>query len=98
VAELDLGEKVTMELPKGRQAYLLCIEGEVQVQVNDTNGTATTKTLKKHDGCEISSSTGEVIASLEIEATQVEDTENGPVAHILMFTMEDVPGSGRKDI
>jgi hypothetical protein len=84
-----------MELPKGRQAYLLCVEGEVQVKVNGT----TTKTLKKHDGCEISSSSsGEAGVSLEMEATQVEDTENGPVAHILMFSMKDVPGSGRKDI
>jgi redox-sensitive bicupin YhaK (pirin superfamily) len=71
-------------LPPGRQAYLLCIEGSVQV-----NG----KQLTKYDACEISES-----GALEIEATAVEETENGKVAHILMFVMKEVPGSGRKDV
>ena len=36
--------------------------------------------------------------SLEIEATDVEETEHGKVAHILMFTMKAEAGSGRKDV
>jgi redox-sensitive bicupin YhaK (pirin superfamily) len=83
-SELDLGQKITYDLPPGRQAYMLCIEGSVQV-----NG----KQLTKYDACEISES-----GALEIEATSVEETENGKVAHILMFVMKEVPGSGRKDV
>lgn len=83
--ELDLGAKVSIDLAEGRQAYLLCIEGGVKV-----NG----KQLSKYDSCEITGFCG----ALEIEATDVEDTENGKVAHILMFTMKAVPGAGRTDI
>jgi hypothetical protein len=35
---------------------------------------------------------------VDIEATGVEATENGDLAHILAFTMAAVPGSGRTDI
>lgn len=83
--ELDLGEKVSIQLPKGRQGYLLCIEGGVKV-----NGSQ----LNKYDACEIGGTGG----VLEIESTDVEETENDNVAHVLMFTMKTVAGSGRKDI
>jgi len=83
-SELDLGSKVVLELPPKRQAYLLCIEGEVNV-----NG----QILKKYDACEITGNGGVI----EIEATGSEETESGQVAHILAFAMEAVPGSGRKD-
>jgi quercetin 2,3-dioxygenase len=83
-AELELGKRVVIDLPEGRQAYLICLEGTVQV-----NG----KELKRHDACEIQGG-----GSLEIEATGVEDTENGPLAHFLAFSMKEVPGSGRKDL
>jgi len=83
--ELDLGKKVVHELPEGRQAYLVCLEGQVKV-----NG----KILERQDACEIAG--GGVI---ELEATKVEDTENGgKVAHVLVFSMKEVPGSGRKDV
>jgi len=84
-SELEKGTKVTHEIPPGRQAYLLCVEGAVTV-----NG----QTLEKHDACEIKGSGG----LIEIEATGTENTENGQVAHILMFTMAAVPGAGRTDI
>ena len=82
--ELDLGQKVTHEMPKGRQAYLVCLEGKVKV-----NGTE----LARHDACEITGA-----GNIEIEATDVEETEAGNVAHVLMFTMKEAPGSGRKDV
>lgn len=82
--ELELGYKVSLDLPKGRQAYLLCIEGEVKVDG---------KQLRKYDSCEI---TGE--GTLDIEATGVEKTEGGEVAHVLVFIMKAVPRAGRKDI
>ena len=83
-AELELGETVTFDLPQARQAYLLCIEGTLEV-----NGT----TVSKYDACEITTG-GEV----SIKATGVEDTENGQVAHFLMYSMKEVVGSGRKDL
>jgi redox-sensitive bicupin YhaK (pirin superfamily) len=85
-AELDLGGKVELDLAPGRQAYLLCIEGAVKV-----NG----EQLNRHDGCEIVAKEG---GTVEIEATETEETENGKVAHILVFAMKHVPGSGRKDL
>ena len=84
-SELEKGEKIVHELPPGRQAYLLCIEGSVAV-----NG----KSLTKYDACEITGSGG----TLEIEATDTETTSHGDVAHILMFVMQSVPGAGRKDL
>jgi redox-sensitive bicupin YhaK (pirin superfamily) len=83
-SELESGRSVSLELPKGRQGYLLCIEGSVSV-----NGHA----LTKYDGCEVVGG-----GTLEITATDVEETETGHVAHFLLFTMKEVPGSGRKDL
>lgn len=84
-SELDLGSKVSMDFPEGRMSYLLCIEGGVKV-----NG----QKMEKYDGCEITGSGGK----LEIEATDVEETETGNVAHILMFTMPAEAGAGRTDL
>jgi redox-sensitive bicupin YhaK (pirin superfamily) len=83
-AELELGKAVTWDLPAGRQAYLLCVEGTVEL-----NG----KTLSKYDAAEIHGDG----TPLEIKATGVEDTENGEVAHFIMFSMAE-DGSGRKDL
>ena len=58
-SELDLGQKIDIEIPVGRQAYLLCVEGGVKA-----NG----QNLSRHDGCEITGSGG----VLEIEATDVD--------------------------
>jgi redox-sensitive bicupin YhaK (pirin superfamily) len=82
--ELDLGSKVKLDLPSGRMAYLLCVEGNVSANGNQ---------LKQHDGCEITGDEG----TLEIEATGVEDAEGGKVAHVLMFTMAAKSGAGRRD-
>jgi len=88
-SELELGQKVTHELGADKQAYLLCIEGGVSV-----NG----KELKKYDACEIVVGGG-AGGTVEIEATDVEDTEHGKLAHILMFTMNaSASSSGRTDL
>lgn len=84
-AELELGKSVSIDIPAGRQAYLLCVEGKLKINCEQ---------LEKHDGCEIVGSS----ESIAIEATGVEETENGKVAHFLMFEMNEVPGSGRKDL
>ena len=90
--ELAEGTMITYRLPPRRQLYLLCIEGAVTV-----NG----KRLPKYDACEIQSrdendgNNNEKSTDIIIEAVDVESTENGDVAHILMFTMAKVEGSGR---
>jgi len=84
-AELELGQSVSVDLPIGRQAYLLCIEGSIKV-----NGEA----LTKYDACEIQAD-GKPVT---VEVRDVEETENGMVAHFLMFSMKHAPGSGRSDL
>lgn len=83
-AELELGQSVSHELPKGRQAYLLCIEGSVTI-----NG----KALHKYDACEITDG-----GTIQISASHTESTENGELAHVLFFEMKAVPNSGRTDL
>ena len=83
-AELALGQSVNFTLPVGRQAYLLCVEGSLDVN---------SKSLTKYDACEM---TGEGV--VEIKVREVEETENGLLAHFLMFVMREVPGSGRSDV
>jgi len=86
--ELKSGEKVTLDLPAGRMAYLLCMEGGVRL-----NGEAS---LSRHDAAEITGGNGQPIM---IEATEVEKVEDGDeVAHVLVFTMKDKPGAGRRDL
>ena len=65
---------------------MLCIEGTLEV-----NG----EQLTRHDACEIHGGDG---GEITVKATEVEVTENGEVAHFLMFSMEEVPGSGRRDM
>eukprot|EP00527_Entomoneis_sp_CCMP2396_P005088 CAMPEP_0198146120 /NCGR_PEP_ID=MMETSP1443-20131203/27526_1 /TAXON_ID=186043 /ORGANISM="Entomoneis sp., Strain CCMP2396" /LENGTH=287 /DNA_ID=CAMNT_0043809961 /DNA_START=99 /DNA_END=962 /DNA_ORIENTATION=- len=87
-SELDLDQQIVYELPADRQAYLLCIEGGIEV-----NG----KALEKHDACEIIGSPSDA-TSVEVKAIATEETEGGPVAHFLMFTMKRDPDSGRRDL
>ena len=87
-SEMELGQKVVYELPPGRQAYLLCVEGGIKV-----NG----KALERHDACEIHGDNTSA-TTVEIEATETESTENGQVAHFLMFSMKHEDGSGRTDL
>mmetsp|Transcript_6822 Transcript_6822/g.14895 ORF Transcript_6822/g.14895 Transcript_6822/m.14895 type:complete len:316 (+) Transcript_6822:133-1080(+) len=85
--ELDKGQTVTLDLPPGRMAYLLCVEGGVKL-----NGEAS---LSKYDAAEITGGGGQV----KIEATEVEKAETGDeVAHVLVFTMKEVAGAGRSDV
>ena len=83
-AELELDKTVTVDLANNRQAYMLCIEGSLEV-----NG----QMLAKYDGAEVHGNG----TPLTVKATGVEATENGDVAHFLMFSMKD-DGSGRTDL
>lgn len=82
-AELEQDQTVFHHLSAGRQGYLLCIEGTISV-----NG----RSLRKYDACEIC---GE--GEIEVNATSTEMTENGQLAHLILFVMEQLPGSGRSD-
>ena len=83
-AELELDKTVQVDLANNRQAYLLCIEGSLEV-----NG----QMLAKYDGAEIHGNG----TSLTVKATGVEATENGDLAHFLMFSMKE-DGSTRTDL
>ena len=87
-SEMEMGKTVVQELPPGRQAYLLCVEGGMKV-----NG----RTLDRHDACEIQGR-ADAPTTIKIQATKTESTDNGNVAHFLMFTMKQVSGSGRRDL
>jgi quercetin 2,3-dioxygenase len=84
-AELEQDQSVSFPLQAGRQAYLVSLEGTI-----DVNG----KEVRAYDACEIVG-TGD---NLVVKAKSVESTTHGPLAHVLMFTMKHVPGSGRKDL
>ena len=92
-AELELDQSVTVNIPKGRQAYLLCIEGSLEL-----NGGLT---MNRYDGAEIhgpnAGNDDDSTTPLKIKATGVENTENGKVAHFLLFSMKE-DGSGRGDL
>jgi len=85
-AELEEGKSLSIDIPEGRQAYLLCVEGSLELNER--------KTLERHDAAEIVGGD----CPLKIQSTKVEDTENGQVSHLLIFVMKEVPGSGRKDV
>jgi quercetin 2,3-dioxygenase len=81
--ELDHGRALTYELTEGSQAYLLCIEGSL-----DVNG----HVLDRYDACEITGPAG----PLEVKATAVDGVSQ--VAHVLLVAMKAEPGSGRTDV
>jgi quercetin 2,3-dioxygenase len=99
-AELEMGAQVVLELPKGRMAYMVCIEGSVSVASESMKRDATIACnsqhyqMCRHDGCEITGTGG----AISITATETETTENGELAHILVFTMAAVPNAGRSDL
>ena len=71
-AELEEGKSISIEIPEGRQAYLLCVEGSL--------GLDSGKTLKRHDTAELFGNT-----KLKVTAKEAEETENGKLAHLLLF-------------
>jgi redox-sensitive bicupin YhaK (pirin superfamily) len=94
VAELEKGAQVQLEIPDGRQAYLVCIEGSIRLDPN--SGDASVASLQKFDACEIIT-TGSRGGELIITAVATEETENGPLAHFIAFVMARSEYAGRKD-
>jgi len=91
VSELSPGASLSTPLEPTRQAYLLCVEGKVSVTVNGE-----TKVLERHDAIEVPHVSETSL--IEVAAVDVEPTEGGDVAHILMFEMKEDPSSGRRDL
>jgi len=88
--EMDNGHSLDFELKDNRMAYVLCAEGSAKVR--DADGKEVT--LRRHDGCEVKKG-----GKLTFEAIGSEKVENGTDlgAHLLMFEMAHVEGSGRTD-
>jgi len=79
-------------------AYLVCIEGGISIASETMRATEIACNsqhyqMNKYDGCEIAGTGG----VLSVTATDTEMTENGQLAHILIFLMPSVPDAGRKD-
>lgn len=93
VAEMDHGESLGFELKCDRMAYVLCVEGSVKLD----DGSGNKVVLERHDGCEVKPGSGD--GTLTFEAVGLEKVENGDEisAHLLVFEMAHVEGSGRKD-
>jgi redox-sensitive bicupin YhaK (pirin superfamily) len=103
VAEMDANQTINFDIKVGRMAYMLCVEGSMTLMSNssDTPGdeeVTNTVVLQRHDGCEIKPDR-EGGTKLTITATGLENVEGVDIsAHVLLFEMAYVTGSGRKDL
>jgi redox-sensitive bicupin YhaK (pirin superfamily) len=96
-AELEKSAQVQLDIHDGRQAYMVCIEGSIRLEqksVDADSSTTTRRSLQKFDACEITGTCG---GTLSITATETEETENGRLAHFIVFVMARSEYSGRKD-
>lgn len=82
VTELEPGHTVDLSISSGRQAYLLCMEGSLNV--TDKQDASKTYSLERHDAAEIFGSSYTFLAG-----------SSG--AHLLMVEMA-FTGRGRGDI
>jgi redox-sensitive bicupin YhaK (pirin superfamily) len=85
VSETEVGKPVEFELKAGRQAYFLCMEGNVDIGAKDK------LSLMRHDAAEIT-------GPQTICVTPKPDAENSPKAHFLLVEMKFVAGDGRTDL
>lgn len=84
VTEIDAGQSVAMEIKQGRQAYLLSVEGSVNVGEGDNS-----VSLAQHDAMEIR---GPAVLTFNPIATSDRDK-----SHLLMVEMALDRNSGRQD-
>ena len=112
VAELEMDQQVTLEVPVGRQAYLVCIEGSLRLEQpsaekeHDNEPIRLAHHLQKYNACEITLTIGgdddkeggATGGSLEITASETEETEHGDLAHFIVFVVAASDEyNGRKD-
>lgn len=82
VSEIEPGKIVNIEIKEGRQAYLLCIEGDGLVQ-----GKTSSIQISRHDAAEI-------VGPQQLSFSSQTDNK----AHFLIVEMKHEKGSGRSDI
>ena len=86
VTELDNSQTLSFPMKAARQAYLLCMEGQISLQIENSDQSEIS--LKQHDAAEIFITDGtNLIAS----------TTTSSPAHLLMVEMV-FTGRGRSDI
>ena len=95
VAEMDDGQPLDFKLKKHRMAYILCVEGSAKLCDDSGNEVV----LQRHDGCEVKLD-GNKEKILTFDAIGKEKVEGGTdlSAHVLIFEMSHVEGSGRRDL
>jgi len=91
-SELNQGVALPFELQPRRQAYMLCIEGEVRVVVKGRE-----VLLQRHDAVEVQGAKDATVL-VEVVAEGVERTDTGDHAHLLLFEMKRDGSGGRKDL
>ena len=82
VTELDPNVALPFATARGRQAYMLCVEGECAVNA----GNETAATLERHDAAEFSSGADVVLVA------------GAKGAHVLVVEMAERGRSGREDL
>ncbi len=82
VTELEPGQSVSMQIARGRQAYLVCVEESITVSIGSQS-----EALERHDAAEIYSEGDLVVAN----------STPGGTSHVLVVEMAQ-SGRGRTDI
>mmetsp|Transcript_2186 Transcript_2186/g.3439 ORF Transcript_2186/g.3439 Transcript_2186/m.3439 type:complete len:326 (+) Transcript_2186:63-1040(+) len=102
VTEVMPGQSVDFELKAGRQAYLLCVEGDAHLKMTAADATAGSgsgleeeQQLQQHDSAEVFGPSTLTIAPLDSSATTNESTPGA--AHVLLVEMA-YTGVGRTDL
>lgn len=107
VSELmQVGASVSFAVNPGRMAYLLCIEGAIELGGGGAVGDvqcAPTQVCKaeRHDAVEIQGPTDRDAApvTVTVTASRLEAVEGGAqAAHFMMFEMKQDPRGGRGDL
>jgi redox-sensitive bicupin YhaK (pirin superfamily) len=101
VTEMDANQTINFDIKQGRMAYMLCVEGSMTLMSNSDTGDdeGTTNCVTTSYGCEIKPGGGKGGTKLTITATGMENVEGVDIsAHVLLFEMAYVTGSGRKDL
>ncbi|KAL3822255.1 hypothetical protein ACHAXA_005888 [Cyclostephanos tholiformis] len=94
VIEMDADQTVDFLIKDDRMAYILCVEGSVKLTCAESGNEVI---LQRHDGCEITPG-GSDNTTLAFNAIGSEEVEGSEIAaHVLMFEMALVDGSGRSD-
>jgi redox-sensitive bicupin YhaK (pirin superfamily) len=95
VAEMDAEQSLEFLFKNDRMAYVLCVEGSVKLITDSGN----TVILHRHDGCEVKPGGGRGDITLTFNTIGSEEVEGGDLsAHVLMFEVARVEGSGRRDL